>query len=523
MKKVRVSSKDKILQPLTGEQLEGLSKKDLIALIQGEQSIRLQQDAHIEYLTALAEETKDQVLELEGKYLRVKNTLYGRSSEKHKLNLSKDHKHKEKIIKDPVNKIQLPSERYPNLDIVEKDLNLIEPPTCECCESQMEDSGLVEESEYLSYLPRKYFIVKQIRHKYRCSSCHGSLVTTPSLPRIKSGSSYSDELMVDVALSKYCDLLPIERYVAMAQRSGVKGLPAQSLIELTHYLADFLEIIYKNLFEEILSSIVLHADETPHRMLEGDEKSSWYLWGFSSAVSCYFEVHDTRSGDIASEVLKKSSCKYLVSDVYSGYNKAVRETNEIRASEGKVAIENAYCNAHARRKFTDAAYSYPVEAEYYIKSYQEIYHEESKIKEVSQGERQEKRLKLLCKFEEMKVHATNDAENFSTKSIMAGAINYLLKNYEGLTLFTKNPIIPIDNNQQERLLRNPVIGRKTWYGTHSIRGSQTAAIHFSIVESCKINQINPREYYKFIVDAIHYKKEIYTPAEYKKSKEVNTG
>ena len=51
-------------------------------------------------------------------------------------------------------------------------------------------------------------------------------------------------------------------------------------------------------------------------------------------------------------------------------------------------------------------------------------------------------------------------------------MSYFLENYDGLTLFLKNPSLPIDNNQQERLLRNPVVGRKTWYGTHSKRGAQ---------------------------------------------------
>ncbi len=85
---------------------------------------------------------------------------------------------------------------------------------------------------------------------------------------------------------------------------------------------------------EVSSAVVLHADETPHKMLEGDKKSNWYLWGFSTAESCYFEIHDTRSGDVASEFLKDAACKYLVSDVYSGYQKAVRESNENRVEAG---------------------------------------------------------------------------------------------------------------------------------------------------------------------------------------------
>lgn len=61
----------------------------------------------------------------------------------------------------------------------------------------------------------------------------------PTVPRIVEGSTYSDEMILDVALSKYCDLIPIERYVQMAARSGLPKLPANSLYDLTHKLAFF--------------------------------------------------------------------------------------------------------------------------------------------------------------------------------------------------------------------------------------------------------------------------------------------
>ena len=79
------------------------------------------------------------------------------------------------------------------------------------------------------------------------------------------------------------------------------------------------------------------------------------------------------------------------------------------------------------------------------------------------------------------------------------ALNYFLSNYGGLTLFINEVDVPIDNNLQERLLRSHVVGRKTWYGTHSERGAKTAAVLFSLVETCKLNHVNPREYFKVLV------------------------
>jgi hypothetical protein len=56
--------------------------------------------------------------------------------------------------------------------------------------------------------------------------------------------------------------------------------------------------------------------------------------------------------------------------------------------------------------------------------------------------------------------------------------------------------VPIDNNASERILRGPVVGRKTWYGTHSKDGALAAAVHFSLVQSCRLVGLNPRTYYR---------------------------
>ena len=63
-------------------------------------------------------------------------------------------------------------------------------------------------------------------------------------------------------------------------------------------------------------------------------------------------------------------------------------------------------------------------------------------------------------------------------------------------------------------MRSPVIGRKTWHGTHSKRGAKTATIIFSLVESCKLNKIYPRMYFKKLVEFIHQEKASFTPAEF---------
>jgi transposase len=452
--------------------------------------------------------TEEQLAEL-------RRVVFAPSSEKYK----KPKKEEKKEKKPAGPRIKKPSERYPNAPVRVDEIVMNPIPNCENCHIQLTDTGMVETSEYLTVIPKKIEIVVQKRIKYGCNCCHGVLETAPCPPRVVQGSSYSDEMMIDVVLSKYCDLIPVQRYVGMAARNGVKDIPPHSLIELTHFASDFLISVYLKIKEEVMSAKVLHADETTHRMLEGSSKMSWYLWGFSSLTSCYFECHDTRSGDVASELLKYANCRYLVTDVYSGYGKAVREVNKFRQLQNLEAIISSYCNTHSRRYFFKAKDDYP-EATFYLDQYVEIY----KLNTESKGKPPDEVLKIREKmrpyFDAMKDRIPIDLAQVSDKCKFALALKYLQKNFEGLTLFLDFSEIPIDNNPQERLLRSPVVGRKTWYGTHSKRGARTAAIHFTIVESCKLIDVNPREYYPYAINSLLTTGKAMSPFEFKNHKQA---
>lgn len=499
-----------LFDPVPRHRLEMFSKEELIEFYVVQQRVVDQFQKRIQKLESLNHELEQRSLCIEENYITIKNKLFGKSSERSPRKPSEgsgDGAEKRK-------RIQLPSERYPNAPLIERHITLDQLPACGCCGSQMQDSGMTEDSEYLTKIPAQFFVVVQMRHKYRCGKCHGDIKTAPAPPRITDGGNLSDELTIDVACSKYCDLIPIERQAAMAGREGLKNLPPQSLIEGTHSLADFIKKAYLKLQDEIILAKILHADETPHRMLEGDKKCSWYLWGFSTPATSYFECHDTRSGDVASELLIRSKCEFLVSDVYSGYGKAVRETNLVRNEQKLPLISNVYCNAHARRYFRQAGERYPEETAFYISQYRKIYRLE-KLAQNNPDKRQRIRDRQRKYFEKIRGQCMADLGGYSNKSKLGKAMGYFLKNYDGLTRFLTNPDLPIDNNPAERLLRSPVIGRKTWYGTHSKRGAETSAILFSLVQSCKLNQINPREYLKKLVQDLHQGKSAYTPREFK--------
>lgn len=506
-------TQENLFAPIPMTKLQQLSREELIEFIGLQQKVNDSMVREVKRLRELQSELEQKTFCIDEQYIILKNKYFGKSSEKEpgQEDRNRDNQAKGRGKK---KKIQLPSLRYPNAPLIEREVELKDLPDCKCCGQKMSDSGMTEASEFLTVIPKQYIVIRQKRHKYRCGKCHGDIVTAPPPPRVNPGSSYSDEMIIDVAMTKYCDLIPMERYSSMASRSGLEDLPPQSLIEQSHVLADFCIGAYDKLGREIMASYVLYADETPHRMLEGSDTSYWYLWGFSNPKSCYFECHDTRSGDVASRVLMESSCRFLMSDVFSGYPRATKIVNTERAKNNIDPILHAHCNSHVRRKFKEAKDHFPDESKIFIDLYKKIYRLEKIAKARPPDRILRVRRLMVPLFEQMKLEAMQNVKGYSSKSSIAKAMSYFLNSYEKFILFTKVPELPIDNNSQESLLRNPVIGRKTWYGTHSERGAKTSAILFSIVESCRLNNINPREYFKNLVQDLHQKKEPYTPKEY---------
>jgi len=426
----------------------------------------------------------------------LKTKFFGPSSERRK-------KEREQAKREPRYgpRILLPSLRYPGLRLVEREIDFESTPQCKLCESPMQSMQVTENAEYVEVIQKSYHIVRTKRHKYRCKKCHGDIKTAPALPRLKPGSSLGDELAIDVAVSKYHDHLPIERYCKQCQRLGFDVHP-QTLIDQTHYLAQAMQPVYQGLNDQVQAARTLHADETPWKMLEGDVRNNWYLWGFFTPQAAYYEAHRTRAHAVAKDFLKNCQAQNLVSDAYSGYAKCTEDT----------AIQNAFCMAHARRKWVEAEKNYP-EATPIIEQIDQLFEIEREIRGKPppdrQAIRQEKSKDLL---EEIKEKAL--ALDVLPKSSIGKARTYLLKHWQGLTCFLNDGDIPLDNNLAERSLRGPVLGRKNYYGNHSKYGAKTTAILYTIIESCKLNQVDPYAYLKETLAALLNCKPWHLPANF---------
>jgi transposase len=228
--------------------LENLSQKELIQrldIAESELTRVLRENYKLRQLKITDEQLQ---LLMQEQLESLRDAEYGTSSERYKKAPKKD-----EPKAPPKHRIKKPSERYPHLPIREQLITQNPAPNCPCCGDAMMDSGMTEDSEQLTVIPKKYEILLQKKVKFRCH-CQGAIVTAQAPARIIPGSSYSDEMVQDVVLSKYCDLIPIQRYAAMAGRGGVKDIPPQSLIELTHPFADFVSSVYTLIKKGALAS-----------------------------------------------------------------------------------------------------------------------------------------------------------------------------------------------------------------------------------------------------------------------------
>jgi transposase len=471
---------------------------------------------------------KDQrIAELQSQIDELRREVFGRSSER---------RQKKKKRNGPGGSPQgkgtrarLPSEQFPDAQVVETTLKEETPPSCETCQTPMSDSGLREVSERLEYRPAEVYIHRTLRVKYGCKCCQGPLQSATLPERLSPGSHLGDSLILYACISKFYDLIPTTRTAKIMAR-GMTAVSHKLLLKAQSIMAWVLLRVYQEIGEEIKNSRVILADETIHRQLEENHGNwRWYLWGFSNArTGVYFEIKDTRAADVSIEFLKQAKAEFLISDAYTGYGRTVREINEIRQSSQLPKLQSSLCNDHSRRywfKAQDVA-----SADQVLDLYEKIYKIEAQVQKLLKEPRFEESQNLQ---EALKLRQTADPLfhqihsiscdvllESNEKSVEAVAARYFLNHTEELTLYLKHIELPISNAFTERSIRDAVVLRKVAMGNHSQEGAEEAAIQLSVMGSCKMIGVNPSEYLEWIRGRYLKKQPLLTPYQYQQQVEL---
>jgi len=420
---------------------------------------------------------------------KLQKMQFGASSEKRKRDEKKENDNKSQKKR----KRSGPTPQ-PNLEKQEEWFELDEPDeVCPECGDPLKEMGdLAEESEMIDIIERK-FVVKQVkRQKYTCRCC-GHIEAALGPKKLRGTRRYSPEFVLEVATNKYLDHLPLTRQARRMKRQGLT-VTSQTLWDQIDKLAEHVETTYLGIKHWIFGADVVGMDETTWRLMKKGRTKRWQMWAIRGRGAMWFALRDSRSGNTAAELLDGFE-GWLITDGYEAYDKAVRQVDG--------TIRQAGCWSHARRKFIDAESNDPQRAEEALDLIGKLYEVEARARDPDEGwELLEWRQKLRAEKSKPILDQLRDwaeGQPVLPRSPIGKAIKYLKARWPRLTRFVDQPELWLDNNPTERGIRGPVVGRKNHYGSRSRRGTEVAAMLYTIFETAKICGVDPRDYIRRVV------------------------
>lgn len=354
--------------------------------------------------------------------------------------------------------------------------------TCPRCQHTMAQwPGQTEDSQQIDVVERRFVITTHKRQKYRCS-CNAALLTAPGPLKLIEAGRYSLAFAVEVAVQKYAEHLPLERQVKQMRRQGLV-VTSQTLWDQLYALAQVLRPSYEALRTHVLTAPVVQGDETPWKLLEKAPSKTWYVWGIRSEYGTYYHLAPSRAAPVAKELLKGYK-GVLQCDGYAVYQALAR---------GSPDVVLAFCWAHVRRGFFEARPAYP-QCERALELIGALYAVERQLPAYSHlpPEAQQALVKLRAERRQaestpilLQLQQWAQEQEALPQSSLRKALSYMQNLWPGLVRFVEDGRIALDNNAMERDLRGVVIGRKNHYGSRSERGTQVAALLYSLIETAK--------------------------------------
>lgn len=359
--------------------------------------------------------------------------------------------------------------------------------SCPACNGQLEEMGdQFEDSEEITVVQRQFKLIHRRRRKYRCR-CNGAVVTAPGPTghMVRSGGRYSVEFAVEVAVDKYLNHLPLDRQRRMMLQQGLL-IDTQTLWDQLYALYEHLEPSCDALLERILGQPQIGADETWWRLMDRKGGKKWWDWCLASPDAVVHRLHPSREAQVVEKLLTGYK-GVVMSDGFAAYETLTRA--------GPAKYRNAHCWAHVRRKFIELEPLHPEACGEVLDLIGELYGLEKTVPDTADSAELRRKIR-----DEQSRKVTGDIRDWAVKqrsspqSGLRKAINYMFGLWSGLTLFLDDPAVPLDNNGTERALRGVVVGRKNHYGSRSKRGTQVAALFYSLIDTAKLCGVEPRDY-----------------------------
>ena len=448
------------------------------------------------------------IKELEGKIRDLRHRVFGKKSEK--KNSSKDEgKSKNSTSKRP--RGQQPGSKghgrteRPDLPEKKEDAKFPEDPVCPCCNKPYipDESKIAEiiEIEVKAYTRK----IRRQCMKKGCT-CKGvpNTITAPMPPKVLPKSSYGLSIWEAVLLTKFHYCQPTNRLLNQYAELGSPISPGTIAGNLKK-LKEFFHPVYDALYSHQMTEDRFHNDESGWKVfesIEGKIGNRWWLWVSRSISVVYFQIAPGRGANVPMEYFKniRQQKIIVICDRYSAYKSLARQMPFIIL---------AFCWAHVRRDFLDAATKY-TELEdwslFWVEKIGELYHINNQrckefvpklsIQEQSalfneQHEKIVEKMDAMVEERDAFIEAHKpDSDSNILSDVKFKILTSLKNHWDGLSIFVEHPEVPMDNNPGEKSIRNPVTGRKNFYGSGSLWSSQLAAIMFSIFQTMILYGLN---------------------------------
>ena len=400
---------------------------------------------------------------------------------------------------------------------VEEVFHEVEDKTCDKCGSEMTVIGKEKIRDELVYVPARLFLRRHVAEVVKCTSCGMDEARDAELPDIEKcnirtaevpalmipHSFCSPELLAHIVYEKYCNAMPLYRLEKdfAAKGANISRTTMANWIITASQL--WVKPVWEQMHKELVTSSVLHADETvvqvlnePGKKARTDSRMWVYCNGkINDHSNILFEYQPTRNGDHASKFLGDYH-GYVVCDGYDGYNKL---KNAIRCG----------CWAHVRRKFVDAL---PADKELLstsaaakgVEYCNQLFLLERKYNgEDEKGNRIAEPLTAEQRYPERQKHSKAVLDEFfawaegltvSGGTKLAKAVSYAKSEKKYLYRFLESGEIPIDNNRAENAVRPFCVGRKNWLFSASVKGAEASAMMYSVAATACANEMNVEQY-----------------------------
>jgi transposase len=438
-----------------------------------------------------ADEIKGQLALLQAQLKQIQERAYGNKSERRPRG---DKPTKEKQPQEghgptPQPKLKLEDVIH-ELDEADK--------ACPSCGGALQPwEGQFEDSEEVDVVEVQYVLKRHRRQKYRCG-CGGCIETAIGPTKLLEGGRYSVPFAVHVASEKFDSHLPLERQAKRMARAGL-DVTTQTLWDQLFALSRCFTVAIERLHQYLISKEVLMGDETRWPLLgvSGRASKNWFDWVLVAEDAVLHSIRETRSNHDAREILRGFKGTML-SDGYGVY----------ASMAGELGFSQAHDWCHARRYFIEAEATAPAEAKAILDDIGKLFMVEREIVEAFAGQPIDKALEIRRAMRQerskpivARIGALAQEVRALPESPVGRAVKYLVNQWDGLLRFLSDPRVPLTSNAAEAALRCLVLGRNNHFGSKSKRGTEVAAMFYSLIECARLNDLDPVRYLKFGAEA----------------------